>query len=423
VVSPVAPVLNREGVVADATGSAAPRFLGALAVIMPVCLLIQSLVNHAAYRQPLVPVVVWLGMLALAARLVPRAGAGGLGTADAVAAVGIAVVAVTAIGLDRRAQTAARTVDWTILGVVWLLALIALSGPARVWVPGSALVLAVHAVFVLRTLGVSPLGLARLAASGYAIGTILAVFAAVRSILRTRAEMAVRHAELVSRSAAERAAVAAIHKDRRDRLALLEMEALPLLRGIAEGTLDPGERTVRRQCAHHAVTLRRALADRSQRASGLLAGLEPALRAARVRDVHVEIQVIGDPAPPIEAVAQAALAAVDGVLSTLSPQWAILTVLGSGDEVELYLTFDRAPQGRYDMAGPYDVAGLGQADLGGLGQADLGGLGQADLGGLGQADLGGLGQAAAASAWWATVEVDQTGRGCLEVHWRTVVPA
>jgi hypothetical protein len=272
-------------------------------------------------------------------------------------------------------------VDWTILGTVWLLALVALSNSARIWVPGSALAMAVHAIFILRVLGVSSLGLARLAASAYAMTVTLAVFAALRPTLRTHAEMAVRRAELVSQSASERAAAGAIHEDRRDRLALLKMEVLPLLRGIAAGTLDPADSAVRGRCAQQAAALRRALVDRSHQAGGLLAVLEPALRAARARGLPVEIQVIGDPGHPTADVARATLAAVSGVLGMLSPQPVILTVLASGNEVELYLAFELAP------AGIRDAAGLGKTFP-------------------------------PAAAWQATVEVGGTGGGCLEVRWR-----
>ena len=380
------PAVTREGMVAEAAESAVPRLVIALAVILPTGLLLQALVNHAEYRQPLVPVVVWLGMLAAAVWLVPRAYAHRLSTADAVAAIAIAVVVVTAIGLDRTPHVTAGTVDWTILGVMWLLAILALSSPARVWVPGSAVVLAVHTVFVLRLLGVNPLGLAQVAGSAYVMAVILAVFAALRPTLRTHAKMATRRAELGSLSAAERAAGAAIHEDRRARLALLELEALPLLRGIAEGTLDPADPAVRRRCDQHAETLRRALADRSQQAGGLLARLEPALSAARARDVQVEVQVIGDPGRPNEDVAQATVATVDGVLRTLPPQPVTLTILRAGDEVELYLIFERAPRGSYDVTGPADTV-------------------------------------PAAAAWRAAVEAGESGRGCLEVRWRTAVPA
>ena len=224
------------GAVADATESVAPRLVGAVAVILPSGLLVQALINHAAYRHPLVPVVVWLSMLTAAAWLMPRARAGDLSTAHAGVAVLAAAAAVIAIGLDRKVTgMAGTTTDWTILGTLWLLALIALSCPASVWVPGAALVMGVQAVFVLRGLGASLLGLSRLAASAYVVVSILAVFSALRPALRAHAEMALRRAALTSRSAAERAAAAAISEVRRGRLELLEMEALPLLRGIADG--------------------------------------------------------------------------------------------------------------------------------------------------------------------------------------------
>ena len=375
-----------QGAVTEATESAAPRFVGAVAVALPAGLLVQTLIDHASYRHPVVPVVVWLGMLAAAAWLVPRARTGDLSNAHAAVAITAAVTAVTAIGLDRRVAGAAMNVDWTILGVVWLFALLTLTSPARVWVPGAALVTGIHSVFVVHALGFSPLGLTRLAASSYAVVSILAVFAALRPALRMQAEMAMRRAALASRSAAERAAAAAIGEVRRDRLGLLEMEALPLLRGIADGTLDPSDGAVRTRCAEHAATLRRALVDRAPQPSGLLAGLEPVLGAARERNVPAEVRVIGDLGDPGEQVVQATVAAVDRVLRALRPQPAVLTVLGSGDEAAIYLTFGQAP-----LTG-LDVAGLGRA-------------------------------VPAEAAWRAALEAEDDGPGCLEVRWRAVVPA
>src|SRR5262249_61434498 len=107
-----------------------------------------------------------------------------------------------------------------------------------------------------------------------------AVSARRRPGVRTAAEMAVRRAALASRSAAERAAAAEIGEARRGRLGLLEMEALPLLRGIAGGTLDPASSAVRQRCAEHAATLRRAPAGRASAASGL-AGRRGPGRGAR----------------------------------------------------------------------------------------------------------------------------------------------
>jgi len=375
--------------VAEATESAAPRFAGVFAIVLPAGLLVQALVDHNSYRHPVVPVVVWLGMLVAAAWLMPRARAGELGTGHAVAAIAVAAVAVTAIDLDRRVHEAVMTVDWTVLGTVWLLALIALTTPAWLWVPGSALVMGIHTVFILHELGFGPRGLSRLAASTYAVVSILVVFAALRPALRTHAGIAVRRAALASRSAAERAAVTAIGEVRRARLGLLEMEALPLLRGIADGTLDPASGVVREQCAQHAATLRRALVDRA--ALGLVASLEPVFRAARDRGVLAEVQVIGDPGLPDEDVVRATVGAVDLVLGVLPPQPVLLTILASGDAAEMFLTFERLPA-------VHSVAGLGRA----------------------VAELGHAVQVAA--RWRAALEVEDAG-GCLEVHWRAAVPA
>jgi hypothetical protein len=219
--------------------------------------------------------------------------------------------------------------------------------------------------------------------------SILAVFAALRPAVRTHAEMAVHRAALASRSAAERAAVAAIGEVRRSRLSLLEMEALPLLRGIADRTLDPVDRAVRDRCAQHAATLRRVLVDRA--ASVLVTGLEPVLRAARERGVVAEVQMIGDPGVPGEDVVRATVSAVDLVLRVLPPQPVMLTVLASGGEAELYLTFERLPA-VHSVAGQGRVVALLRHGV------------------------------RAEAAWRAVLEVEETG-GCLEVHWRTAVPA
>ena len=84
------------------------------------------------------------------------------------------------------------SVDWSVFGTAWLLALVALSRPAWEWVSGALLVFAAHAVFTIRLLGVTPLGLARLASTAYTLMVVLVVFAALRPTWRTHAGMAAR---------------------------------------------------------------------------------------------------------------------------------------------------------------------------------------------------------------------------------------
>jgi len=378
-------MVSHAGAVRDVTEAAVPRFAAILAAVLPVGLLVQVLAELPDYRQPAVPFAVWLSLLVAAWWVIPRVRGGGLTRRQAVVAMAVAVAAVGAVGWDRRPHSPSGVLDWSILGAVWLLALAALSRPAWEWVPGALLVLAVNGFFIVRLLGTAAPGIARLAAAAYVVVVILGVFAVLRPTLRVHAGLAARRTELASRSAAERAAVAAIQEDRQGRFALLELEALPLLRGIADGSLDPADEQVRQACARHATSLRRALVDRAPRGRELLAGLEPALSAARRRGLQVEIQVVGNPGLPSGGgVTQATLGAVGTVLQALPGQTVTLTVLATGPDVELYLTFAwLSPGARGAVFAPAD--GM--------------------------------------SRWRARLDVDATGSGCLEVSWRAAVPA
>ncbi|HEY6480741.1 MAG TPA: LuxR C-terminal-related transcriptional regulator [Streptosporangiaceae bacterium] len=123
------------------------------------------------------------------------------------------------------------------------------------------------------------------------------------------------------------AAAAAVRADQGERLALLDAEALPLLRGIAGGTLAVTDPDVRQRCASYAATLWRALVDRADDPGGLLAELAPVLSLARDRGTLAEVQVVGDPGAPPREVTSATVAAVDGVLRALPPHPVTLTVL------------------------------------------------------------------------------------------------
>lgn len=373
--------MSHHEVVRDTTESGLRRMIGALAVIMPSAALIQVLANLGDYRQPAVAVAVWLAMFPAAFWLVPRIRAGGLSRGEAAAAILIALTAVAVIGWQHHAHDSAGSVDLAVLGTAWLPALVALSRPAWAWVPGALVIFAVHALLLVRDVGASPLNLAQLEAAGYILVVILVAFAALRPTLAVHTSMAARRALLASRSATKQAAAAAVLEDRQHRLARLEVEALPLLRSIAEGALDPTAPDVRERCARHAAVLRHSLTGRAPGTAGLVAGLQPALRAASARGLLVNLQVIGDPGNPAPDVAGAVLATVDAVISALPPQQVVLTVLGSGDDVELYLTFTEP------LPVPSDLARFAPGR-------------------------------SAAVRWHAALTADQTGTGCLEISWR-----
>lgn len=361
------------------------RLIRALAVIFPILALVQVLANPGAYRQPAAAIVVWLAVLGASAWLVPRLLAGGLSANETAAAILIAVAAVAVIGAVHRAHGGTGSVDLDILGTVWVLALIVMSHPARVWIPAALLIFAVHGALLIRDQGLNPLSLSQLGAAGYIEVAVLIVFATLRPTLDLHVKMAARQASLASRSAAERAAAAAIHQERQSRLAVLEREALPLLRGIADGTLDPTEPSVREECARHAAVLRHSLTGGAPGGGELMAGLEQVLRAPAARELPVPVQVIGDPGTPSPPVARAALAAVGAVIGALPPHQAphqvMLTVLASGDDVELYLTFSEP------LRSPPDLTRFGL-------------------------------DVPASARWHASVSTTETSGGCLEVAWR-----
>jgi hypothetical protein len=336
------------------------RMVRTVAVVTPCMALIEVLANSHDYRQPAVAIAVWLAVLGAAAWLVPRVRTGGLSAGETAAAIAIAVAAVAVVGLTLDPHPLPGSVDLAILGTIWLLVLVVMSRSARVWIPAALIVFAVHSALLIHGEGLNRLSLSELGAAGYITAAILIAFSALRPTLAVHASMAARRSSLASRSAAESAAAAAIARERQGRLALLEREALPLLRAIADGTLDPADADVRDSCARHAAVLRHSLTGRPPGAGELAARLEPTLRAARERGLLVDVQLIGDPGTPPPRLARALLATVDAVLSALPPHQVTLTVLAdvdemngrdlngadanaddpNGNDVELYLTFD-----------------------------------------------------------------------------------
>jgi hypothetical protein len=373
---------SQDRLVRDAYESELPRVLGVVAALWQLAFLIQVLGFLHEYREPLVPVVVWAALTGAAFWLIPRTHSGDLTGRDSACAVAFIVAAVALDGWAGRATGSAGSVDWSIFGSSWLIALLAVSRPAWEWVFGAVLAFAAHLIFSANLLAVIPLGLTKLTASAHALTVIGIIFAAIRPTLRAQARIAVHRSALASRSAAEADAVTAIRLDRQARLALLEADALPLLYAIAAETLDPADSAVRDRCARLATTLRRSLTDGQRGAErGLAAALEPALREASTRGLLVDIQTIGDPGSPGPEVSAAAHAAIDGILRTLPPQPVTLTTLASAGDVALYLTFSQPPRRAPDAV----LAGR---------------------------------SVPTSAQWHAAIDMDDNGAGCLEVSWR-----
>jgi hypothetical protein len=377
-------VVSHQGVVQDAAEYALLRMIGILAAVLPLVALTQVLINLHNYRQPAVAVAVWLAMFPAAMWLVRRMRIDGLTRSHEVAAIVIAIAVVALIGWEHQAQHATGPVDLAILGIAWLLALLAVASPARVWIPAALAVFAVHAVVLIGVQGANRLSLTQLEAGGYITAIVLFAFAALRPTITMHVRMSAHRAVLTSRSVAERAAADAVQEDRQNRLALLELEALPLLRAIADGRLSPADDDVREQCARHAEALRHSLSDRTPRAEVLLAGLEPVLRAASEGGLLADVRVIGDPGAPPPEVTDAVLQTVGATLSVLPPHRALLTILAPGDDIELFLTFYEP------MRDVPELARFGR-------------------------------ELSAATRWHASVTTEESGSGYLRISWRKAV--
>jgi hypothetical protein len=376
-------VVSPHQVVGDVAEAGLSRMVGTIAVILPAVALVQVLANTHDYRQPAAVIAVWLAVLGAAAWMAPRMRARVLSAAETAAAIAIAIAAVTVVGAERQGRVMPGSVDLAILGTMWLLVVVVMSAPFWVSVPAALTVYAAHSALLVRAERVNPLTMSELEAAGYICAAFLIAAGVLRPTIAVHVSLGARRASLASRSAAERAAAAAISQERQSRLAVLEREALPLLRGIADGTLDATAGDVRDRCARHAAVLRHSLREGMPGVGDLAGGLEPALQAARERGLLVTVQLVGDPGPAPPRLVRAVLATVDAVLRSLPPQQVTLTVLGVGDDVELYLAFD-APS----PSGP-DLTRLPEEN-----------------------DL------PAAARWRAAVNTAEPDGGYLEISWR-----
>lgn len=394
------------------------RMVGTIAVFPPCLAIIQVLTTSDNYREPVAAVAVWLAVLAAGAWLVPRLGAGGLSAGETAAAIAIAVAAVALVALARQPHATPGSVDLAILGTVWLLVLVVVSRSALVWIPAALVVFTVHSVLLVRSQGLNRVSLSELEVAAYISAAILITFAALRPTVAVYATIAARRSSLASKSAAERAAAVAIGQERRSRLAVLENEALPLLRALADGTLDATAADVRDSCARHAAALRHSLTGQPPGASGLAAGLEPALRAARERGLLVDVQLIGDPGAPPPPLARAVQATVGAVLGALPPQQVTLTVLADGGDLNSGDEDTSGPDTSDEDTSDEDTNGRDTSD------EDLKGTDvemfltfDAPPGSIPDLARFGL-ELPAAARWHAAVSAADSGGGYLEVSWR-----
>ncbi|MEU2180483.1 hypothetical protein [Streptomyces thermolilacinus] len=130
-----------------------------------------------------------------------------------------------------------------------------------------------------------------------------------------------------------------LHADQVERYRLLNATVFPLLAGLADGTLDPGDDEVRRRCTLEAAKLRRLFAENDYAADPLIHELRAGFDVAERNGIGVQLAVRGAPAAlprgRRRALLEPVLAALAGARST-----ARVTVVRGGGRVRVGAVID-----------------------------------------------------------------------------------
>lgn len=157
---------------------------------------------------------------------------------------------------------------------------------------------------------------------------------AAEATVAARARAAVATRESVARR---------VHADREQRYAELRSNVIPLLRGMSDGSLSPGDPDLRRRAALEAARLRRMFAGRED--GGELVGeLEALVEVAERRGLMVRFAAGPLPVDPPPTVRRALLTRVGGILLTATGI-ARVTVHSSDGEVVVGVVVDGTDAG------------------------------------------------------------------------------
>ncbi|NUT51646.1 MAG: hypothetical protein HOV94_30770 [Saccharothrix sp.] len=143
----------------------------------------------------------------------------------------------------------------------------------------------------------------------------------------------------VERVRTAEAVAAESHRRRQRRFADLSAEAIPLLEGLADGTLRPEDAEVRRRSAVEAARMRRLCAETDVVTDPLLHELRHCADVADRKGVVVELETRGSWATPPVAVRRDLTDAALTALATAG-SWARVTVVGDRESVSVNVVAD-----------------------------------------------------------------------------------
>jgi hypothetical protein len=130
-----------------------------------------------------------------------------------------------------------------------------------------------------------------------------------------------------------------IHADQRRRYAELNATVLPLLSGLADGSLDPEDEKVRRACALEAARLRRLFAENDYAFDPLLHEMRACIDVAERNGTTVQLAVRG---APLDLPLPLRRALIDPIIAALAAadRAARVTVIRGEDQVRVGIVVD-----------------------------------------------------------------------------------
>jgi hypothetical protein len=256
-------------------------------------------------------------------------------------AVAVVLAAATLSYLTLPDGRTSTTVDWLFGAAGWVVVVVLLDRPFRTVL----VVLVAHELLALANLllfhDVTRGALARFATGSvtvFGLPLCVAVVAAVLGRIGTEAARATRELERVR---TEEAVAEAAHRRRTQRFAELNGTTVPLLEGLADGSLAPSDPVVRRDCAIEAARMRRLFAETDTVENPLLHELRHCADIADRKGVEVELDARGHwPVPPVAVRRDLTDAALTALATADS--WARVTVVGSADLVSVSVIADCA---------------------------------------------------------------------------------
>ncbi|WP_199432637.1 hypothetical protein [Qaidamihabitans albus] len=237
---------------------------------------------------------------------------------------------------DGRTST---SVDWVFGAANWVGVVVLLGRPLWILV---AFLLAHELTALLNLLvfdDVSRAALLRFATGSVnVIGFPLCV-AVVASVLRRLGSAAAAAGREIEQARTAEAVAAAAHRLRQQRFAELAENTIPLLEGLADGSLTPDEAGVQRRCAIEAARMRRLFAEVDTVANPLLHELRHCADVADRKGVLVELDIRGRWPPLPVAVRRDLTEAALTALATAA-SWARVTVIGDSARVSVSVVAD-----------------------------------------------------------------------------------